>query len=158
MAHTELWIFALFLFLANQNRYTNEVSNHALYKMTDNMGSTTHIPRLTKIGHCILIEKQKVHLFGWQAALLIFINPSIPKDRVTMIIWIWSFQLDPHQNKTLQITCTTLHAPGCTYWKGRYTDMQLRKVAFFWSSSSQSPSSLKKWFRYRMPLSFSPLV
>ena len=39
--------------------------------------STTHIPDVTKICHCVLIREAKVYLFCWQATYIHIYTPSI---------------------------------------------------------------------------------
>ena len=61
----DIW---LFLLLANQTRYANEVLNmhirwwQTMWVVIVLVPPTTHIPSLTKIGHCILIRKWRFNL------------------------------------------------------------------------------------------------
>ena len=72
VTHTEFWIF-YFLLSANQNRYANEVLNmHIPWRQTIwvvLVSPTTHIPSLTKIGHCVLIWERRFtdrHTCKWK--------------------------------------------------------------------------------------------
>ena len=59
-----------FLLLANQNRYANEVFNmrirwwHTTWVVI--VPPTTHIPSLTKIGHCVLIREWRFTFWCWR--------------------------------------------------------------------------------------------
>ena len=70
VAHTVLWIFDFFV-ISHQNRYANEVSNmHIWWRQTTWVvfvpPPTTHIPSLTKIGHCILIRELRFTFWCWR--------------------------------------------------------------------------------------------
>ena len=70
VANIELWIFDFFLLLANQNRYANEVLNMRIrWRQTTwviLLPPTTHIPSLTKIGHCVLVREQRFTFWCWR--------------------------------------------------------------------------------------------
>ena len=69
----------LFLLLTNQNRcVANEVLNMRIWWRQTTwvvlVPPTTHIPSLTKIGHCILIKEAKVYLFMLTRNLHLYIH------------------------------------------------------------------------------------
>ena len=84
VAHTELWIFD-FLLLANQNRYANEVLNMRFrWRQTTwvvFVPSTTHIPSLTKIGHCVLFRERRFTFWCWQKPTFIHTSVHISRQR-----------------------------------------------------------------------------
>ena len=63
----DIW---LFLLLANQNKYANEVLNMCIrWRQTAwvvLVPPTTHIPSLTKISHCVLIRERRFTFWCWR--------------------------------------------------------------------------------------------
>ena len=95
VSHTELWIFDILL-LANQNRYANEVLSMCIRWWQTTwvvlVPPTTHIPSLTKIGHCVLIREQRFTFWCWRD--LTNLHPSICTYIQTALQMKtkWSFQ------------------------------------------------------------------
>ena len=78
-----------FLLLANQNRYANEVLNMCIRWWQTTwvvlVPTTTHIPSLTKIGHCVLIWKWRFTFWCWRDLTCMHpsISPYIHTDSIT---------------------------------------------------------------------------
>ena len=74
----------LFLLLANQNRYANEVLNMRIRWQQSTgivvVSTTTHLPSFTKIGHCV---HTKVDLFV--VMLTSNLHPSIPTSGLNLL-------------------------------------------------------------------------
>ena len=88
----DIWTFLL---LANQNRYANEVSNMRIrWRQTMwvvLVPPTTHIPSLTKIGHCVLIRERRFAFWSWRwSDMSTYISTSI--QTAGQMKTKWSFQ------------------------------------------------------------------
>ena len=91
----DVWL----LLLANQNRYANEVLNMPIWWQKTTwvvlVPPTTHIPRLTKIGHCVLIREWRFTFWCWRdlTSVHTYIHQYIHPIQTAWQMKIkWSFQ------------------------------------------------------------------
>ena len=87
VAHTELWIFDFFV-ISQSEQICKWGIKYAHSVTTDHMGSTyaptTHIPSLTKIGHCVLNRERRFTFWCWRD--LTYIQTALQMKTK------WSFQ------------------------------------------------------------------
>ena len=85
-AHSELWIFDFFVIIQSEQICKWGTKMRIRWRQTTwvvLVPPTTHIPSLTKIGHCVLIREEKVYLLMLTRNLHLYIHLYIHSDSVT---------------------------------------------------------------------------